>query len=202
LEEIIRAYDQQFKGVEEKYRYVDSEMELDLKVPGCTLPVRMVVDLVMEDVELKKLCVFEFKFSTSLWRFCDDPNDQGVGYAIGASKKLGIPIERIVYHISEVKVSSVSGIVPARKKGEPDRSIFKRSIIDLDPWDVEEWERDVRNKVYALQCYENPANPYFPKNTRSCGDFGGCEFVPLCTAPPLMREQFALANFEVKKEEE
>ena len=199
MEEIVRAYDQQFRQLEEKYRYVDSELEFDIEVPGCPLPMRMVVDLVMEDMELKKMCVFEFKFSTSLWRFVDDPNDQGVSYAIGASKRLRIPINRIVYHISEVKVSSKEGIVPAKKKGEAGRSIFKRSIIDLDPWDVEEWERDVRNKEIEIEAYEY--QDYWPKRTRSCGDFGGCEFVGLCCAPPNMRHMFAQSNFDIKKDE-
>jgi hypothetical protein len=198
LEEILRAYHVQFAPLEEKYRYIDSEMEMDLEVPGCPLPVRMKIDLVMENMELNKLAVFEFKFSTSLWRFIDDPNDQGVGYAIGASRKLAIPINRIIYHINEVKVSSKEGIVPAKKKGDPGRSIFKRSIIDLDPWDIEEWERDVRQKEIALQHYEDIG--YWPKSTRSCSDWGGCVFAPLCTAPPSMRELFAQANFDVGKD--
>ncbi len=162
--------------------------------------MRMVVDLVMEDMELRKMCVFEFKFSSSLWRFVDDPNDQGVGYAIGATRKLGIPVERIVYHINEVKVSSKEGVVPAKKKGDSGRSIFKRSIIDLDPWDVDEWERDVAMKQTELLLYRNSA--YWPKRTRSCGDFGECEFIGLCTAPSTMRELFAQANFNIGEKDE
>jgi hypothetical protein len=200
LEEILRAYHVQFAPLEEKYRYIDSEMDVDVEVPGCPLPVRMKIDLVMEDMELNKLAVFEFKFSTSLWRFVDDPNDQGVGYAVGASKKIGRKVERIVYHISEVKVSSKDGIVPAKKKGDPGRSIFKRSIIDLDPWDVEEWMADIVHKEYEIFHYEQ--SDYWPKRTRSCSDWGGCVFAPLCTAPPQMREMFAQANFQVGVTEE
>jgi len=42
---------------------------------------------------------------------------------------------------------------------------------------------------------------YWPKRTRSCGNFGGCQFIPLCVAPENMRETFAQCNFDVKPED-
>lgn len=197
-EEILRAYAEQFREVEQEYSYLGGEVPVTLEVSSCPLPFVMVVDLLMESPD-KRVYVFEFKFSTSLWRFVDDPNDQGIGYALGAEKFLGRPVDRIVYHISEVKESSIKGVVPARKKGEPGRSIFKRSIVDLDPWDREEWMADVFFKQREIEIYS--ANGYWPKRTRSCGDFGGCSFASLCVAPPNMREMFARANFEVKEKE-
>ena len=140
----------------------------------------------------------DWKFSTSTWGFVARPNSQLTGYAKGASAHLGREVSRVVLHTCGLFVSSSEGVVPGKKKGDSGRSVHSREPVDLEGFDFEEWERDVQWKWRELCRYSETG--YWPKRTQSCGDYGGCPFVPLCAAPPEQRELFVMSNFVEKGE--
>jgi hypothetical protein len=184
--------------LEEKWVVLGNEVEVELSVPGLPVPVKQVLDLVVEDQELGEPVVVEWKWSKSVWGFVARPNSQIVGYARGARELTGGTVRRVLFHTCGLFISSNGGVIPG-KKSEEGRSIFTREPIDLDDWDFEEWEADLLEKWAELLGYLNRG--YFPKRTRSCGDYGGCPFQPLCVAPPGQRRFFGESNFAVRPEE-
>jgi len=200
LQEIIKAYHEQYKEVDAEYEDLGGESKIKIEVPGLPIPVVGKIDRMLRHKETQKCAAIEWKFSTSTWGYCGRPNNQLVGYAVGASEKLGEPVWRVLFRLNGVHISSKDGLVSAKRKADPPRSIFTQDVVDFDTWDIEEWYKDMREK-YALWCALE-SQGYFPKNTRSCGNFGGCSFGPLCVAPENMRETFAQCNFDVKPEDE
>jgi hypothetical protein len=195
LEEILLAYHRVFAPVEEGLEDLGGEIELLAEVPGIPVPFKMVLDRAFRDLGSpdKEVVVMEWKFSKSVWGFVSRPNNQVVGYAVGAAKMFGSPVRRVLFHTNKLVATSVDGVAPVKKKGEPGRSIFERDPIDLEEWDFQEWGRDMLYKWRMLEVYN--AHGYYPKVTQSCGDFGGCPFQGICLAPPNQREFFAESNF-------
>jgi hypothetical protein len=68
--------------------------------------------------------------------------------------------------------------------------------VDLDEWDYQEWQKDVESAIREILQYEQ--NGYWPKRTGACSNYGGCPFIPICVAPPKMREQFLESNFKTE----
>lgn len=200
-EELIRAYHAQFGAMEEvEYEVIGGESEVEIMLEGIPIPILGLMDLLLRNKETGELSVMEWKFTKSSWGFVTRPNLQVVTYALLASKLGKQLVRRILFHLNGIHKTSVDGMVQPKKKSDSPRSVFSRDIIDLDPWDFEEWERDVRLKWEEIRYYEHIE--YWPKRTGSCGDWGGCEFVPLCIAPPGQREMFVESNFDIKKEVE
>jgi hypothetical protein len=193
LEEILLAYHRVFAPVEEGLEDLGGEIEILVEVPGIPVPFKMVLDRTFRDRETEEVVVMEWKFSKSVWGFVSRPNNQVVGYAVGAAKMFGSPVRRVLFHTNKLVATSVDGVAPVKKKGEPGRSIFERDPIDLEEWDFEEWQKDMQMKWHQLTDYDDL--PYYPKVTQSCGDFGGCPFQGICLAPPNQREFFAESNF-------
>lgn len=99
--------------------------------------------------------------------------------------------------IAGVFKSSIDGYIAGKRKGDPPKDVFTREIVDLDPWDFEEWELDFKRKCFELKMYEE--DNYWPKRTRACSGWGGCAYAPLCIAPPSQREMFMEANYRIQE---
>jgi hypothetical protein len=99
--------------------------------------------------------------------------------------------------MASIYKSSVEGRVKGKKKTDPLREVVNREIIDFNPWDLEEWKEETSWKANLLWTYQKKEyRLWWPKNTRSCGNYGGCAFQPICQAPPNMREGFLDSGFE------
>jgi len=198
-EEILRAYHEQFGKVEDdEFEVVHIEYPFTVDLACSDLPFVGVIDLILRDRLGGELIPVEWKFTKSSWGFVSRPNSQIVGYARATSVITKEKVERVIFHLNGIYKSSEKGLVSGKKKADMPRSIFKRDPIDLDPWDFQEWDLDVEETLENIRRWEMLG--YYPKKTSSCGDFGGCPFIPICIAPPSQREFFMESNFGVKEE--
>lgn len=193
--ELLEAYDTLFK--EEDWEYLGGEQQFVLELMGVRLPYVGFIDgfgqMTYGD---EAFAIQEWKTTSSPWNFCAYPNGQIVGYCLGASTHFMRNVTKALVTVAGVFKSSKGGMMAAKKKGEPPRNVVNREIIDLSPWDFEEWQEDVEDKVNRLLVYEELRN--WPKNTRSCQSYGGCPYKILCQAPENMREMLMETNYRVE----
>ena len=174
----------------------DPEQKFVLDIPDIPLRYAGFIDAFgRETIGEKQYVIQEEKTSTSPWLFCARPNAQIAGYVYAAQTLFQQDIRRAYLTMAGIYKSSVDGRVKGKKKEDQPREVVNREIIDLDPWDLKEWIDELRSKQLGLMTYQN-GWPWWPKRTRSCGNYGGCPYQPICIAPPNMREAFLESNFE------
>ena len=194
-QELLCARDRLFKSEEWEIQG-DPEQQFVLDIPGCPMRYAGFIDAFGRETKGEmQYVVQEEKTSTSPWIFCPHPNAQITGYIYAARSLFKQDIRRAYLTMAGIYKSSIDGRVKGKKKDDPLREVVNREIIDLDPWDLEEWVDDVRVKMLSIKIYQ-AGWIWWPKNTRSCGNYGGCPYQPICLAPPNMREAFLESNFE------
>lgn len=76
-------------------------------------------------------------------------------------------------------------------------SKFLRGFLHRTPKQKEEWYFDLG--IYLRQAAEYAEANYWPMNDKSCGNYGGCPFRPICAKGPEVRSQFLLAMTKDRK---
>lgn len=71
---------------------------------------------------------------------------------------------------------------------------FERGFTYRDEGSLNEWYDDAMFHIETAQ--RASREKHFPKNTSSCGNYGGCQFRHICSRGPAVREQFLKADFE------
>lgn len=74
---------------------------------------------------------------------------------------------------------------------------FRRNTIYLTKGEQEEFLLDTENWLATAQTYA--LNDYWPKNDKSCGNYGGCPFQPICSRDPKVRPEFIKHEGYIKK---
>lgn len=72
-------------------------------------------------------------------------------------------------------------------------SRFERGFTFRSPDQLDEWYDNAMSHI--LRAREATEEQYFPMNTSSCGNYGGCEFRHICNKAPSVREQFLKGDF-------
>ena len=72
-------------------------------------------------------------------------------------------------------------------------SRFERGFTFRSPDQLDEWYDNAMSHI--LRAREATEENYFPMNTSSCGNYGGCEFRNICNKSPHVREQFLKGDF-------
>ena len=72
--------------------------------------------------------------------------------------------------------------------------------LDFTPEQVEEAWRWVRGLQAQQEFHEREG--FWPRDETSCSNWGGCEFLPLCTAPSEMARKSRMLTRYVRKEEQ
>lgn len=67
-------------------------------------------------------------------------------------------------------------------------SVFARQMFTRTPGMQEEWLHDTYS--WIGRAIEYATDNYWPMNDKSCGNFGGCPFQPICSKDPKVRESF------------
>ncbi len=73
---------------------------------------------------------------------------------------------------------------------------FKRQEIQRTPEQIDEWVEDT--KLWIETAATCAARHQWPKNDKSCDKYGGCQFRPVCSKSPSVREVFLKADFRRK----
>lgn len=74
---------------------------------------------------------------------------------------------------------------------------FERQFIAYPPQLVNEWLTEARTWIAHAQQYAEENN--WPKNDKSCGNYGGCAFRKVCSKSPEYRQSWLEADFIVRK---
>jgi len=70
---------------------------------------------------------------------------------------------------------------------------FARGFTERSDEDIEEFFTET--KFYLNQAQHFTETKLWPKNDQACGNYGGCAFREVCSAPPRMRETILRSNF-------
>lgn len=71
---------------------------------------------------------------------------------------------------------------------------FARQMISRTPDQMLEWGRALQ--WWLRQAQRFAEEEYYPMNTNSCGNYGGCAFRPICSKDPSVREAFLSGDYE------
>jgi PD-(D/E)XK nuclease superfamily len=70
---------------------------------------------------------------------------------------------------------------------------FQRGFTLRTESQLEEWYKDLG--VWLVQASVYAANNHWPMNDKSCGNYGGCPFRPICSKPEAVRAEWLKAGY-------
>lgn len=119
--------------------------------------------------------------STITARFFDgfNPDTQMSLYTFAGRALFGIPVKGVMIDGAQIAVGFTR---------------FERGFTFRDEGSLNEWYDEAMHTIEGAQ--RATRESFFPKNTASCGNYGGCEFRHVCARSPSVREQFLKADFE------
>ena len=108
-----------------------------------------------------------------------NPDTQMSMYTFAGKALFGVPVAGVMIDGAQIAVGFTR---------------FERGFSYLDSGSLNEWYDDA---MYHVETARHATREnFFPKNTASCGNYGGCEFRHICSRGPSVREQFLKADFE------
>lgn len=118
--------------------------------------------------------------STITKRFFDqfNPDTQMSMYTFAGKTLFGSPVAGVMIDGAQIAVGFTR---------------FERGFTYRDEGSLNEWYDDAMHHIELGQ--RAAREQFFPKNTASCGNYGGCEFRHVCSRSPSVREQFLKADF-------
>lgn len=114
------------------------------------------------------------------------PNAQYTGYLLGAQRVLGLSTDSFMVNCIQVKPR------PTTSRGQPPhfpRQVTKRSAEDFVEF-VDVVVFAVGNYLSWRRSHIWPLGP-----TNSCANYGGCQFLDVCSAPSSLRESIISNKF-------
>lgn len=114
-------------------------------------------------------------------RFYDsfNPDNQMTLYTIAGQVVYEMPVKGVIIDAAQVLVTL---------------SRFKRGFTYRHKAELDEWMTET--KFWIKQAEGFAQHEFFPKNDKSCGNYGGCPYRPICSAAPAMREKLLKATFQ------
>lgn len=110
-----------------------------------------------------------------------NPDVQMSMYTFAGKALFGIPVKGVMIDAAQIAVGFTR---------------FERGFTYRDEGSLNEWYDEAMYHITTAQTATR--ENYFPKNTSSCGNYGGCQFRHICSRGPAVREQFLKADFEKK----
>jgi len=108
-----------------------------------------------------------------------NPDTQMSLYTFAGKALFGIPVSGVMIDGAQIAVGFTR---------------FERGFTYRDEGSLNEWYDDAMFHITTAQ--HASREKHFPKNTSSCGNYGGCQFRHICSRGPAVREQFLKADFE------
>lgn len=109
------------------------------------------------------------------------PDDQMSGYYFGGTLIFEQPIKGIIIDAGQTAVTFTK---------------FQRGFTTRSKSQLDEWFTDLTYMFHQAEYYAK--ENYYPMNDKSCNNFGGCPFRPICSEPPEMRQEL-LDKFYTKR---
>lgn len=185
--EIIEAWDCQLMGVPKEC--LGGEIMVKYPLTSGIMYVGNIDQLIEMDDEIM---VEEWKTSEYPSMFISKPNQQITGYAFLASLHFNTRVDSVLITIAGLWKTSRGGW-RTLKNGNT-QSIFRQDPpIKIEDWEFETWQKDVRNKCMTIEAMRDGG--YHTQKTEACSNFGGCQFIPLCSAGPKYREMIIESSY-------
>lgn len=102
-----------------------------------------------------------------------NPNNQISLYYFATQSVLRKPAKGVIIDAAQLGVNFVR---------------FRRHLITLTKGVQQEWVQDLYS--YLSLATDYASRDYWPKNDKSCTNYGGCPFQFICSKDPAVREQF------------
>ena len=108
-----------------------------------------------------------------------NPNNQFGMYTLAGQVVWGQPVKGMIVDGAQVLVNS---------------SKFARHMIPVDHAAVQEWHREA---IWNVRLMEGCASEgFWPRNDKSCGNYGGCAFIPICSRSPNTRDAWLDSDYK------
>lgn len=101
------------------------------------------------------------------------PDNQFSTYTLAGKIAFGLPVQGIIVDAAQVAVTF---------------SRFERGLVERKDDQLDEWYKDFGIYMKMAEFYATQG--YWPQNDKSCGNYGGCPFRPICAKAPSMREEW------------
>ena len=186
-EEIITAWEEQLMG--DGYEGISGETMIKYPLTSYLMFVGNIDHFGKRDGEY---LIQEWKTSGYPNQFITKPNQQITGYCFLASLHFRKRIDKVLVTIAGLFKTSKGGYRSTRDGGQ--QSIFRQDPpVTIEDWEFEAWQRDVRTKCEDILRYRESG--HYPQKTESCTDFGGCQFLPLCSVAPKYRDMIIESSY-------
>ena len=155
--------------------YRDAEgpfVERSFELPWGSNYIHGTIDCILKNTQTGELVVCDHKTATSLSDLANrvKPNVQFSIYA-WAANQMGIPVNRVM----------VNGIQVAKTKSD-----FVRIFTDRNDEDYQEMRDTVNSAVRTYMASMDTGS--WPQNTSSCSNYGGCQYLELCSLGSELRK--------------
>lgn len=152
------------------------------------------IDLIVRHSQTDDLLVCDHKTSSIVGSDFYNrlkPNHQYTGYLLGVREAFGLNINSFLVNCLQVKPR------PTTARGQAPH--FPRQITSRDEADFAEFKMSVISAVHSyLRGRQTGIWPLGHVNT--CAQYGGCQYLQICSAPVTLRENILKAKF-IKGEE-
>lgn len=108
-----------------------------------------------------------------------NPNNQMTLYSAASRIVLNNAAKGVIIDAAQILVSGTR---------------FQRGFTERSEKDIEEFFTET--EFYLSQATYFTENKLWPKNDQACGNYGGCPFRTVCSAPDSMRETVLRSNFD------
>jgi CRISPR/Cas system-associated exonuclease Cas4 (RecB family) len=89
--------------------------------------------------------------------------------------------------------SPVTGVIIDAAQIAVNWTRFERGITTRSKSQLEEWFQSAKHHIHAAQ--HSSRTDFWPMNTASCGNYGGCPFRSLCSRSPQVRENYLKSDY-------
>lgn len=101
------------------------------------------------------------------------PDNQMSAYSVAGKVVFNVPVQGVIIDAAQVMVTF---------------SRYRRGFAHRTAAMLDEWIRDTA--TYLAQAEEYAEENYWPQNDKSCFNYGGCPFRPICARSPEVRQAF------------
>lgn len=106
------------------------------------------------------------------------PSNQMSGYSYAGQIILKSPISGVIIDAAQIMATATR---------------FERGVTTRTKDEIEEWRVGAIESIKVAQHFTE--KNLFPMNPNSCGNYGGCPYRSICSAPPKVRENFIKSDF-------
>ena len=185
LEKILRLYFEFYRY--ESFKIVYVEQNFIFALPNGKL-YSGIIDLVIEWFE--KILVMEHKTASNLFNFDEqfNPNQQITGYICG--------LHSLIDNASSLACLNAIQVSP-RKEGPNEKDLARFPNIQRSEEQLQEFIVNCVDTITQME--EALRRGYFSMTTKSCHQYSGCQFRPICKVSPGKERDIIINAFYVRK---